>query len=260
MSKSLTISYEDIIRHLKLSCQIPHVMEAIATQKIITKAAQEAGIIVSEAERQHEGDRLRFAKKLVKAQDTWDWLKRNNLSLNEFEELVHHSIVSKKLADHLFANQVEPFFYKHQLDYTAAITYEVIFDERDLALELFYALKEGEISFQSIAREYIQELELRRAGGYQGIRRRRDFRPEIASAVFAANPPDILKPITTSKGVHLIWVEEIIHPNLDENLQREIITNLFSHWLKQQIEQIDFVMTTDSNEFSESIFLGEVMT
>ncbi len=98
MLKRLNISCEDIIRNIKLSCQIPGVVEAIATQKIIANAAQEAGIKVSEEELQQEGDRLRLEKKLVKAQDTWAWLKKHHLSINEYEELAYDNILSIKLA------------------------------------------------------------------------------------------------------------------------------------------------------------------
>ena len=247
MSKSLTIFREDVIQHIKLSCQIPGVVEAIAFQKMITKAAQEAGITVTAEELQQEGDRLRVAKKLVKAQDTWAWLKKHHLSLDDFEELAHSNVLSQKLAHHLFANKVEQFFYEHQLDYVAAVTYEVILEDRDLALELFYALQEGEITFQEIARQYIQQPELRRAGGYQGTRPRSDFRPDIAAAVFAASPPEILKPIVTPKGVHLIWVEEIIQPKLDEELRSAIQQQLFSGWLQQQFETLELLTLLDSD-------------
>ncbi len=243
----LTISSSDIIHNIKLACQIPGVVEAIATQKIIFETALTAGIQVEEKELQQAGDSLRLAKKLVKSQDTWAWLKKHHLSLNEFEELVHANVLSTKLANHLFAKQVEPFFFAHQLDYVAVATYEVVLDDRDLALELFYALQEGEISFPEIARSYIQEPELRRAWGYQGVRYRKDFRPEIAAAIFATTEPQILKPITTPKGVHLIWVEEIIQPILDERLRQKIITDLFSAWLKQQIDQLEIVIQLDSD-------------
>ncbi|WP_414586315.1 peptidylprolyl isomerase [Scytonema sp. PCC 10023] len=246
MLKRLNISCEDIIRNIKLSCQIPSVVEAIATQQIIAEAAEEANIKVSEEELQQEGDKLRVEKKLVQAKDTWAWLKKHHLSLDDFEELARSNVLSKKLANHLFADQVEQFFYEHQLDYLAAVTYEVILDDKDLALELFYALQEGEIGFQEIARQYIQNPESRRAGGYQGIRHRTDFRPEIAAPVFAATPPQILKPIVTPKGVHLIWVEEIIQPEFNEELRQKIITDLFSAWLKQQIEKMEIVTQLDS--------------
>ncbi|MGH8000101.1 MAG: peptidylprolyl isomerase, partial [Brasilonema sp.] len=204
------------------------------------------GMTVNEEEIQQEGDTLRLEKKLVTAKDTWTWLKTHHLTLKHFEELVRAKILAKKLANHLFTDKVEQVFYENQLDYVAVATYEVVLDDRDLALELFYALQEGEISFQEIARQYIQESELRCAGGYQGIRHRRDFRPEIAAAVFAATPPEMLKPITTSKGVHLVWVEEIIQPQLDEKLRQKIITELFSDWLKQQIQSMEIVTQLDS--------------
>lgn len=245
MLEHLTISTSDIIHSLKLTCKIPDVVENIATQKIINLAVQEAGITVTPEELQQEGDKLRLEKKLVKAKDTWTWLEKHHLSVKEFEELVYNNVLKKKLANHLFGTKVEKFFYEHQLDYAAAVTYEIQFEDRDLALELFYSLEEGEITFPEIARLYIQESEQRRAYGYQGVRHRKDFRPEIAAAVFAATPPEILKPITTSKGVYLIWVEEVIQPPLDEQLREKIITELFSEWLKQQVEAM--IMITKLN-------------
>ncbi|MCV3212308.1 peptidylprolyl isomerase [Plectonema radiosum NIES-515] len=247
MPQHLTISNSDIIRSLQLSCQIHDFLEAIAFKTIITEAAQEAGIQVEEEEIQKESEKLRLEHKLVKAKDTWNWLRKHHLSLNEFEELVRDKVLSQKLANHLFSTQVERVFYERKLEYIAAITYEIIFDDRDLALELFYALEEGEATFQEIARLYIQEPELRRAGGYQGLRHRKDFRPEIAAAVFAATAPEILKPITTQKGVYLIWIEEIIQPQLDEQLRQKIITELFSAWLKQQLESLEIVTQLDSD-------------
>lgn len=245
MIDHLTISTSDVIHSLKLTCQIPDVVETIATQKIISAAVQEAGIRVTPEELQQEGDKLRLEKKLVKAKDTWSWLEKHHLSVKEFEELVHNNVLKRKLANHLFGSQVEKFFYEHQLDYTAAVTYEVQLEDRDLALELFYALEEGEITFPEIARLYIQEPEQRRAYGYKGLQNRKDFRPEIAAAVFAATPPEIIKPITTPKGVYLIWVEEVIQPQLDEQLREKIITDLFAEWLKKEIQFLNIATHFD---------------
>ncbi|MEM1395376.1 MAG: peptidylprolyl isomerase [Cyanobacteria bacterium P01_H01_bin.150] len=232
MFEQINISISDIIHFSKLSCQIPQIIEAIASQKIIEIAAKEVRIEVTEAELQQEGDKIRLEKKLATAKDTWAWLNKHSLSVQDFEELVRNSLISKKLANHLFAPQVEKYFYENRINYEAAVTYEVILEDRDLALELFYAFEEGEITFPEIARLYIQDPELRRAGGYKGVQNRQDFRPEVAAAVFAANPPMILKPITSPKGIYLIWVEEIIQPELDEALREEIIAELFADWLK----------------------------
>lgn len=247
MNNILPISPQEVIHHLKMSCQIPHVIEEIAIQKIIVDTANSAGITVTEDELQQEGDRLRFAKKLVKAADTWAWLKSHHLNLDEFEELVRKKVLSEKVAHHLFSDKVESFFYQNRLDFIAAATYQVILNDYDLALELFYAVQEDELTFPEIAREYIPDSQLRLRGGYQGIQKRTDFRPEVASAVFAATPPEIIKPIVTSKGVYLIWVEEIIQPELTQELREEIISDLFDAWLQQQIQQMEIITSFDSN-------------
>lgn len=246
MSKIISISVADVFYHIKLSGQIPNVLEGIANRKIITEAAEAAGITVETEELQQAADSLRLFHNLIKAEDTWAWLEKHHLTLDDFEEIAKNNILSTKLASHLFTDKVEPFFYEHQLDYMGAVTYEVILDDEDLALELFYALKENEISFQEIARQYIQNPESRRTGGYQGIKGRRDFRPEIAAAVFAATPPQILKPITTPQGVHIIAVEEIIKPQLNEQLRQNILGEFFTNWLKQQTTNVEVLTQFDS--------------
>ncbi len=88
------------------------------------------------------------------------------MSLDDFEELVEASVISSKLAQHLFADKVEPFFVENQLDYAQVVMYEAVLDDEDLAMELFYAIGEGEISFHEVAHRYILDTEQRRSGGY----------------------------------------------------------------------------------------------
>ncbi|MBK1988572.1 peptidylprolyl isomerase [Sphaerospermopsis aphanizomenoides BCCUSP55] len=252
MSKIILVSPEDIIYHVKISCQIPNLLEAIAIRKIIADTADKEGIHIELEELQQAADSLRLANKLIKAEDTWAWLEKHYLSLDNFEEIAQTNLLSAKLAHHLFADKVEPFFYAHQLDYTGAVTYEVILDDEDLALEIFYALQEGEISFHQIARQYIENPELRRAGGYQGMRKRSDLRPEIASAIFSAHPPQILKPIITPQGAHIIMVEEIIQPELTEQIRVNIMGELFTNWLKQQVNTLEIVAKLPENKDSPS--------
>jgi parvulin-like peptidyl-prolyl isomerase len=244
MSNVITVSNEDIIQQIKLSCQIPSILEGIATRKIVASTAAEVGLEVEPEELQQAADNIRLINNLQRAEDAWLWMQKHQLSIEEFEELVRATVVSSKLAQHLFANKVEPFFIEHQLDYAQAVMYEVVLDDEDLALELFYALQEGEISFPEIAHQYIQDTELRRCGGYRGKLSRKDLKPEVSAAVFAATPPQILKPVLTSKGVHLILVEEVIQPKLDDRLRHKILSDLFSTWLKQQLQQTEMVLSS----------------
>ena len=147
----------------------------------------------------------------------------------------------------LFSDRVEPYFLKHRLDYVRVAMYEVILDDEDVARELFSALQEGRVSFHEVASQYIDRPSLRRAGGYCGLMSRQDLKPEIAAAVFACTPPQLLQPIVTDGGVHLIQVEEIIEPELDEELRIQIISELFARWLKQQREELEVTIELQPN-------------
>lgn len=247
MLQSITITSQDILRQIKLSCQIPEIVERIVTRKVIASTAIEAGIKVETEELQKAADQLRFMYKLNSADDTWIWLAKHGLSLDDFEEIAYTNLISVNLATHLFADKVESYFFECQLDYAGAVIYEVVLDDEDLAIELFYAIQQGEMSFIEAAHQYIQDKELRRSGGYRGIVRRSSLKPEISAAIFAAKPPQLLKPIVASSGIHLILVEEIIQPQLDDKLRYQIMSDLFAQWLKQQIEKLEVVTSLEFN-------------
>lgn len=261
MSKVLKVSSKDLIEQIKMSCQMPKMLEGIATRKIITDAANKVGIKVEIEELQQTADNLRLANKLIRAEDTWEWMAKHHLSLGNFEELVHTNLLSNKLITHLFAERVESLLSEYQLDYAEAVTYEVIFDDEDLALEVFDALQQGKISFPQVAHKYIQNPELRRTGGYQGILRHKDFRrQEIATAIFSATPPQILKPIVTLEGVHLIWVEEIIQPKLDRRLRVKILEDLFTNWLKQELTELEIITQFEDETSAELVIPKSMLT
>ncbi|NJP09472.1 MAG: peptidylprolyl isomerase [Leptolyngbyaceae cyanobacterium RU_5_1] len=253
MSSMITVSREEIIHQLKLSRQIPSMIEGVVHRKIIESKAQEVGIQVGSEELQQVADNFRLTHKLWKAEDTWAWLQEYYLSLEEFEKSIYITALSSKLAQHLFADQVEPSFVEHQLDYDQVLMYEIVLDDEDLAMELFYTIQEGEMSFHEVAHQYIQDEELRRAGGYGGALRRTDLKPEISAAVFAATPPQLLKPIVTSKGAHLILVEQLIRPELDDILRHNILSNLFLDWLKKQAAQVKVVTQLQPAALGQSL-------
>jgi parvulin-like peptidyl-prolyl isomerase len=230
MSNPLTITSEDILKEIKLSLKLPDLIEAIATRRLIREYAEEASIGVNDEALQKTADSLRLIHNIPTTQETVNWLKKHSLSLDE-------------LAKHLFSAQVEPHYYENQLDYVGVVMYEIILDDQDLAIELYYAIQENEISFYEAAHKYIKEKELRRKGGYCGTVYRKDLKPEVSAAVFAIQSPKLLKPIITSKGLHLIMIEEFVQPELDEKIKNKIVSELFYEWLKKQIQQLEIIST-----------------
>ena len=240
MLSKINITEQEILKQIKLSGKVPEMVEGILKRIIATEEGKKADIKAETEELQKAADQFRLINNLHSASDTHQWLEKNLLSVDDFEEMLYFSIISGKLANHLFAEKIEPYFYEHQLDYVEVVMYEVILDDEDLAMELYYAIDEDEMSFWDVAHQYIKDEELRRKGGYLGKVKRQELKPEISAAVFATtNPPQLLKPIMTSQGVHLVFVEEIIQAELDEKRRYQILADLFSEWLKKQVQIVN---------------------
>ncbi|AFY91787.1 peptidylprolyl isomerase [Chamaesiphon minutus] len=229
------ITERDLINEAKLAGKIPELMRGIIRRQVIEQQVRKAGISPTTADLQQAADKFRLVNKLESAAATQKWLAERFLSVDDFEEMVTQELISQQLARYLFGDRVEQFFYQNLVEYTSAIIYEVILEDRNLAMELFYSLQEGDLSFADVAYQYIPNPELRRRGGYIGKVGRKQLRPEISATIFAAKPPQLLAPIVTAVGVHLIQVEEIVEPRLDDDLRQQILMEMFDLWLADAI-------------------------
>ena len=118
MSQTITITSKDILQNIKLCRKIPESIEQIVICKVVENAAVEAGIKVETEELQQAADSWRLMSNLRSADATWSWLQKHSLSLDDLEELVEATVISSKLAQHLFADKVEHFFVERQLGRT----------------------------------------------------------------------------------------------------------------------------------------------
>jgi len=236
MFQTIDINSDEITSQVKLSCKLPEIMEEIVKRKLILEAAVELGITVNNNEIQQTADSIRLSHNFLTSEDTFVWLEKYALSIEDFERIAYYSLISQKLATYLFADKVKPYFLENKLIYTSILMYEIIVEDKDLADNLFDLIKEEKKSFFDLARKYIQDVDLRRQLGYKGIVKSTDLAPEFLAPLLEAKPPQILQPIYSAAGHHLILVDEIITPTLDDFLYNQILLDLFNHWLKQRVQ------------------------
>ena len=236
MTINTEVTDADILEQIKLSCKIPELTEQVMVKRIIQDEAEKAEIELGVSELQAAADNFRARNGLTSAKSTQMWLSINQLSLDEFENIIRLELLGNKLKDVVLADQVEKYFYQHQLEFDRVALSEVILENKELAMELYYAVREGEMKFSDIAGQYIKDVDLRRKGGYLGERQRKDLNPEMFSVFSAANPPQVIKPIASAQGFRLLWVEKIIKAELDEKLYGEIKNQLFVEYLRNKIK------------------------
>jgi parvulin-like peptidyl-prolyl isomerase len=235
MSIDTNITTQHILEQLKISRKIPEIVEQIFTRRIVKAEAERLGIKVGIPELQEAADLFRAKNRLISARITEKWLEMNQLSLDEFETIVHLELLSDKLKQVVLKDKVEQHFYQHQLDFDRVAMSEVILQNKELATELYYSIKEGEISFRDVATQYITDPDLKRKGGYLGQIKRKDLSAGLRSIFSVTTYPQVIKPIATAQGFHLIWVEEIVKATLEPDIYEEIQSQLFTELLREKI-------------------------
>ncbi|HBE17321.1 MAG TPA: peptidylprolyl isomerase [Cyanobacteria bacterium UBA11149] len=236
----VTVELEQIIGFLKRNSQLKEVHLRILSQTIINKAARERGLIVAPEEIQAEANRQRYEKRLEKASDTLAWLNEQMMAPEDWEAGICDRILSNKLADFLFGKEVEKFFAQNRINFDEAIVYQIIVSNDKLAQELFYEIAEQEISFYDAARLYDIDEKRRHQCGFEGRLSRWHLKPDIAAAVFGAQPGEVIGPIKTGLGYHLFMVEKFVRAELTPQRYQEIRDRMFQEWLDSEINYLRY--------------------
>jgi parvulin-like peptidyl-prolyl isomerase len=232
----LVVKPEEIVNFLKSEMNFKQVCQKVLFQKVICQVAQKRGIIVTTEEIEAEANRQRREKHLEKATDTLSWLTDELISSDDWEVGIRNHLLSQKLAQTLFAKEVESFFLQNRQSFEQVIFYQIILDSQKLAQELYYQIEEGEISFYEAAHLYDIDVNRRQKCGYEGKIYRCSIEADIAAIVFTTIPSQLIEPVKTHRGYHLLMVEEFIPAELSPEKYQEILNNMFQQWLAAELD------------------------
>ncbi|PLZ95126.1 peptidylprolyl isomerase [Fischerella thermalis CCMEE 5268] len=232
------ISPEEIINYLKSEMRLREVCQKILYQRIINKVAQERGIIVTTEEIEIEADRQRREQHLEKAVDTLTWLAKQLVSPYDWEIGIRNQLLAAKLAQTLFAKEVEKFFNQNRQEFEQIVLYQIIVTCEKLAQEIYYQIEEGEISFYEAAHIYDIDEHRRQKCGYEGKFYRWAIQANMVEVVLGNPPKRIIGPLKSEQGYHILMVEEVIAAELTPQRYEEIINNMFQKWLASKVENL----------------------
>ncbi|MGQ9872922.1 foldase protein PrsA [Leptodesmis sp.] len=202
--RSSNISADELVSFLKKNLQYQQARLGVLQQAIVNRAAAVRGIEVDSQEIQAEADRQRREYHLERAADTFAWLSDQQITPEEWEAGIRDRLLTQKLMEHLFGSEVESYFAQNRPDFDQVVLYQIIVPYEQLATELFYQIEESEISFFEAAHLYDIDPNRRQYCGYEGKLYRWSLKPEIAAIVFAADPGQIIPPVRTEQGFHLL--------------------------------------------------------
>ena len=234
----VTVEDAEIIGFLKRELRIKDICQRLLSQQVIENAAQDYGIKVTAEEIQTEADNQRYQQRLESAAQTYEWLHEQLISPDDWEAGIQYQLLQKKLASHLFKNQIERYFAEHRLDFEQVLLYRIAVPYAPIAQELLYQIEESEISFYEAAHLYDSNERRRLHCGYEGKPYRWNLGPQLAASIFSAKVGDIIGPLNIDNQHHLIMVEEFISASLTPDVRQTILDRLFQEWLDSELNHL----------------------
>lgn len=231
----LPVTQEQIIDHLRYKQRLKDLYCEVLVDQIITRVSAEQNVTVTVEEIQAASEEFRYGHKLESAAQTFAWLKDQMLTTEDWEYSIRLDLLRKKLATHLFGNQVNVYFTQHKLQYQSAIVYRIVVAEQALAQELLYQVEEKEISFFEASHLYDIDQQRRMTCGLEGPVSRWQLKPDRAAIIFGAQPREVLGPIQSEVGFELLYVDDFIQPELTSAVKQEILDRLFNDWLEAEV-------------------------
>ena len=107
MEKSLKLTIQDLLVHLKMAGIYNQALREILARKYAEAKAIEMGIKVTDKELQKVADEFRKQYKLEKANKFHDWLKINDMSIEDFEKCIERDILISKLDEPVTDDDLE---------------------------------------------------------------------------------------------------------------------------------------------------------
>ena len=234
----IVIAQDEIVSYLRKNIQLKDIYEKILAQRVVELACQERNITLTPEEIQAEAEKMRREKRLEKAADTLAWLKEEMLAPDDWEAGIRDRLLSQKLANFLFGKEVQKYFSQNKIDFEQVLLYQIVVSSDKLAQELFFQLEEREISFYEAAHLYDIDEKRRYQCGYEGKLQRAKIKADLATAIFASQPKEVIAPIQIAQSYHILMVEEFIPAELTPEIYQEIITQMFKQWLAGEMNYL----------------------
>ncbi|WP_193199000.1 glycosyltransferase [Nostoc sp. MG11] len=173
---------------------------------------------------------------LMSEAERLSWLEQQGMTETQFLDLATRNLRIEKFKQATWGSQLESYFYqrKKQLD---RVVYSLIrTHDAAAAQELYFRLLENEQPFADLAVQYSQGSEAQ-VGGLIGPVAMSTPHPKLARILAVNQPGQLSPPTRVGDWWVIVRPEKYIPAQLDEPMQQKLLNELFSSWLKEQLQQ-----------------------
>ncbi|WP_375498189.1 peptidylprolyl isomerase [uncultured Nostoc sp.] len=234
----------DILAYLRRSFKMARIAALAERDATLLKFGERLGITVSDEELQAAGDVFRRRYKLLSAAETLSWLSNHKITAHDWSEGLKIELLTKKLEEYLFGAQVDSHYLENRDTYKRAAFSQILVSSEVEAQRLARAIREENASFNALALEHSRGLISRANAGFVGVRFFGELRPELAQAMSEAKEGEIVGPIQTKLGYHIIRIEKWFPTELTTPQRKRMLAAM----LKLAVTSIEITATSDGTE------------
>ena len=222
---------EAIITYLRQSYKIAEITAQAEQDALILAVCSQLGITLTDEELQAAGDAFRLEHKLLGASETLGWLAKQRITVEDWSQGLRVSLLTQKLKEHLFGDVVDAHYISNRDDYRRVALSQILVRDLTEALQIVQVLRGENASFCALALQYSKGKQSKENGGFAGVRFMAELLPEIVKAIVEAKEWEIIGPVQTKLGYHLLRVEKWFPPELSE-VREQVLDSLFQAWLQ----------------------------
>jgi peptidyl-prolyl cis-trans isomerase C len=237
--------------------------------ELVAQGAADLGVEISEADVEERRESL---IEEVGGQETFEQLvEESGLTEEQIDEQVRDITLREEIQEELSADidvtdeEVEAFFEENREErFDVAEARHILVESEDEADDVIERLEDGE-SFADIAQEESIDTGSGEQGGDLGQFGRGQMVPEFEEAVFSAPLGEVVGPVETQFGFHVIEVIERAEPDLEE-VEEEIRVELaqarqgevVQEWLTERRQEADIEVNPRFGEWDATT--GQVIS
>lgn len=229
----LSATDAEIMAYLRYSCTFAEVAAQAERDTLVLRACEHFGITVSEEELQAAGDAFRLEHKLLGASETLAWLQAQRITVEDWSQGIRVALLTKKLKEFLFGAAVDGQYVGNRDSFKRVALSQILVLDQAEAFEIAQTLRQENASFCALAVMHSKGKHSQENGGFVGIQFVAELMQEIADAIANAKENDVIGPVRTKLGYHILRVEKWFAPQLNESIKDQVMESLFQAWLKQ---------------------------
>ncbi|MEQ8996345.1 MAG: peptidylprolyl isomerase [Coleofasciculus sp. B1-GNL1-01] len=225
-----TITAEEVIPLLAKYQLLPQLLREIIIDQAI------ATIDCTDDEKNAACEQFYAKNQLTTEEERQAWRDRQDLSLEQVEELAVRGLKLEKFKQATWGHKIESYFLKRKGRLDRVIYSLIRTKEAAIAQELYFRIQEGEQSFNELARDYSQGPEAQ-TGGLVGPVELSTPHPTLAQMLTVSQPGQLLPPTRLGDWFIVIRLEKFLPVQLDDAMRQRLLDEMFTTWLKEQLRQ-----------------------